>query len=85
MQGALIVAIVFGSIVLALAVVGSTILLAIRIIRGGVTKEQQAREAEEAGMIQEMFQQLSRLETRIEALETILLDRQKGTGSNETN
>ena len=78
MQGAVIVAIVFGSIVLALAIVGSTILMAIRIIKGGVTKKQQAQQAEETRMIQEMFQQLSRMETRIEALETILLDRQKG-------
>jgi phage shock protein B len=78
MQGAVIVAIVFGSIVLALAIAGSTILMAIRIIKGGVTKKQQAQQAEETRMIQEMFQQLSRMETRIEALETILLDRQKG-------
>ena len=85
MQGALIVAIVFGSIVLALAIVGSTILMAIRIIKGGVTRKQQAREAEEARLIQEMFQHLSRMEARIEALETILLDRQKGQSRNATN
>ncbi len=84
MQGALIVAIVFGSIVLALAVVGSTILMAIRIIKGGVTRKQRTQEAEEARMIQEMFQHLSRMETRIEALETILLDRRKGKSGDET-
>jgi phage shock protein B len=85
MQGAVIVAIVFGSIVLGLAIVGSTILMAIRIIKGGVTKKQQAQQAEETRMIQEMFQHLSRMETRIEALETILLDRQKGKSGNATN
>jgi phage shock protein B len=85
MQGAVIVAIVFGSIVLALAIVGSTILMAIRIIKGGVTKKQQAQQAEETRMIQEMFQHLSRMETRIEALETILLDRQKGKSGDATN
>ncbi len=84
MQGAVIVAIVFGSIVLGLAIVGSTILMAIRIIKGGVTKKQQAQEAEETRMIQEMFQQLSRMETRIEALETILLDQQKGKSGDTT-
>ena len=83
MHGALIVAIVFGSIVLALAIVGSTILMAIRIIKGGVTGKQRAQEAEEARMIQEMFQHLSRMETRIEALETILLDRDKGDRHHE--
>ena len=85
MQGALIIAIVFGSIVLALAIVGSTILMAIRIIKGGVTRKQQAQEAEEAKMIQEMFQHLSLMETRIEALETILLDRQKGKSGDATS
>ena len=84
MQGAVIVAIVFGSIVLGLAIVGSTILMAIRIIKGGVTKKQQAQEAEETRMIQEMFQQLSHMETRIEALETILLDQQKGKSGDTT-
>ncbi|KPJ75898.1 MAG: hypothetical protein AMJ54_13580 [Deltaproteobacteria bacterium SG8_13] len=84
MQGALIVAIVFGSVVLALAIVGSTILMAIRIIKGGVTRKQQKQEAEETRMIQEMFQHLSHMETRIEALETILLDRQKGKSGDAT-
>ena len=85
MEGAFIVAIVFGSIVLALAVVGTTILMAIRIIKGGVSRKQQTQEAEETRMIQEMFQKLSRMETRIEALETILLDRRKGNSGDETN
>ena len=85
MEGAFIIAIVFGSIVLALAVVGSTILLAIKIIKGGVTSKQRSQEAEETRMIQEMFQHLSRMENRIEALETILLDRQKGKTRNATN
>ena len=85
MEGAFIVAIVFGSIVLALAVVGTTILMAIRIIRGGVSRKQQSQELEETRMIQEMFQKLSRMETRIEALETILLDRRKGYSGDETN
>ncbi|NIM98690.1 MAG: hypothetical protein GTO24_11610, partial [candidate division Zixibacteria bacterium] len=34
MHGVLIVAIVFGGIVLALAIIGSTILMAIKILRG---------------------------------------------------
>jgi phage shock protein B len=85
MQGAFIVAIVFGSIVLALAVVGSTILMAIKIIKGGVTRKQQTEEAEEARVVQQIYQELSRMEARIEALETILLDRQKGKTEDATN
>lgn len=74
MQGALIFVIIFGSIVLALAIIGSTILMAIKILRGGVSRKGQKLEAEEAKMIQEIYQGLSRMEERVEALETIILD-----------
>ncbi len=74
MQGALIFAIVFGGIVLALAIIGSTILMAIKILRGGLSRKGQKLEAEEAKMIQEIYQGLSRMEERVEALETIILD-----------
>ena len=74
MQGALIVTIVFGGIVLALAIIGSTILMAIKILRGGLSRKGQKLEAEEAKMIQEIYQGLSRMEERVEALETIVLD-----------
>ena len=74
MQVVLIVAIVFGGIVLALAIIGSTILMAIKILRGGLSRKGQKFEAEEARMIQEIYQGLSRMEERVEALETIILD-----------
>lgn len=74
MQGALIFAIVFGGIVLALAIIGSTILMAIKILRGGLSRKGQKLEADEAKMIQEIYQGLSRMEERVEALETIILD-----------
>ncbi|UCH22036.1 MAG: phage-shock protein [Deltaproteobacteria bacterium] len=77
MHGALIVAIVFSGIVLALAVVGSTILMAIKIIKGGVSRKEQKYQADETRMIQEIYQGLSRMEERVESLETILLDRKK--------
>jgi phage shock protein B len=74
MQGVLIVAIVFGGTVLALAIIGSTILMAIKILRGGLSRKGQKNEAEEVGTIQEIYQGLSRMEERVEALETIILD-----------
>jgi phage shock protein B len=74
MQGALIVTIVFGGIVLALAIIGSTILMAIKILRGGLSRKGQKFETEEARMIQEIYEGLSRMEERVEALETIILD-----------
>ncbi len=77
MQGAIIVAIVFSGIVLALAVIGSTILMAIKIIKGGLSRKKQKYQADEARMIQEIYQGLSRMEERVDSLETILLDGDK--------
>ena len=82
MHEILIVAIVFGGIVLALAIVGSTILMAIKIIKGGVSRKGQKYQAEEARMIQEIYQGFSRMEGRVEALETIILDRERKDGIN---
>jgi hypothetical protein len=48
MQGALIATIVFGGIVLALAIIGSTILMAIKILKGGLSRKGQKFETEEA-------------------------------------
>jgi phage shock protein B len=74
MKEVIIVAIVFGSIVLALAIIPGAILLAIKFLRGGQSAGDQA---EEAKMIQEIYTGLSRMEERVEALETILLDQEK--------
>lgn len=75
MQGALVVAIIFGGLVLGLAIVGSTILMAIKMWRGEGSRRGQRLQAEEARMVQEIYQGLSRMEKRVEALETIMLDR----------
>ena len=74
MHTVLIVAIVFGSILLALAIVGGTILMAMRLKHGGVSREGKERSKDEARMIQEIYQGLGRMEKRVEALETILMD-----------
>lgn len=74
MHTVLIVAIVFGGIVLALAIIGSTVLMAVKIVRGGVSRKSQISAAEEARMIQEIYQGLSQMEERVETLETLILD-----------
>ena len=74
MHAVMIVATVFGGIVLALAIIGSTILMAIKIIKGGVSKSGQKYQAEEAKMIQEIYEGLSKMEQRVDSLETIILD-----------
>lgn len=75
MHSVMIVAVVFGGIVLALAVVCGTILTAIKLRQGGVSRKDQRTEAQEAKMIQEIYHGLSRMEARVEALETILMER----------
>lgn len=77
MQGVAVVAIIFGGLVLGLAIIGSTVLMAIRILKGGVSRKEQRLEGEEAKMIQEIHQGLSRMEQRVKALETIVLDRSR--------
>ncbi|CAB1065575.1 hypothetical protein D1BOALGB6SA_10372 [Olavius sp. associated proteobacterium Delta 1] len=74
MKEALIVAIVFGSFVLIPAVIGGTIVISIKLLRGGATRKDQA---EDSKIIQEIYQGLGRMEERVETLETILLDRDK--------
>ena len=77
MPAVFIVAIVFGGTVLALAIIGSTVLMAIKILKGGLSRKGQRLQAEEARMIQEIYQGLSRMEERVQALETIILDRER--------
>ena len=76
MQGALIVGIVFSGIVMALAVIGGTIIMIVKMIRGGGSRKNRQQSSEETKVIQEVFQGLERMEKRVEALETLLMDQQ---------
>lgn len=71
-----IVLIVFGSIVAGLAVICWTL---VRLATGGGSKGQAPR-AEESRMIQEIYIGLTKMEQRVETLETLLLERD-GKGS----
>lgn len=77
MHSVMIVTVVFSGIVLALAIISGTILMAIKIIKGGVSRKDREKLSNEAGMVQEIYQGMGHLEERIETLETILLDREK--------
>jgi phage shock protein B len=74
MHTVLILAVIFGGTILALAVIGGTILMGVKIIKGGFSRHSQQSQAQEARMIQEIYQGLSRMEERVEALETIILE-----------
>ena len=80
MHQVLIVAIVFGSIIIALAIVPVTILYAIKIIKGGLSQNPKGLADQEAKMIQEIYHGLTQMEARVEALETLLLEKEKKEG-----
>jgi phage shock protein B len=77
MHAVMFVAIVFGGIILALAIIGSTIVMIIKFLKGGISRTSRKFDTEEAKMIQEMYQGITRMEQRVEALETIILDRER--------
>jgi phage shock protein B len=73
MQEVIIVAIVFGSILLLTGIVAAVVLGGLRMLtgRGGRNNEQ------EALIMQELYQGLQRMEQRVETLETILMEQQR--------
>lgn len=78
MTGALIAGISFGGLILFIATVGLIIIGIIRAAKtGGLSKKEKQTQAEETKMIQDIYYGLSKMEERVEALETILIERQK--------
>lgn len=65
------------------AVVGGIFIKALKIWKGISPEQGQQLQAEEAKLMQEIYQGLSRMQERVEALETILLGRERKEG--ETN
>ncbi len=60
---------------LVLAMLICLVLVAIKILKGGTSKNHERAQAEESRTMQELYQGFSRMEERVEALETILLER----------
>ena len=86
MTAVLIVGIVFGSIIALFAIIFGFVLALAKVKRGGSLRGSERLQAEEARLIQELHRGLSRMEERVETLETILLDREgkkdrKGDGT----
>ncbi len=82
MNAVVITAIVFGSLVAVAGLICTTIILLIRMRHSGITKAGKKARNEEAQMIQELYHGLNRMEERIEALETILMEGQAKHGEN---
>ncbi len=77
MHGALVLATIFGGTILVLAIIGSTVLMGIKLLKGGTSRSNQKIQSDEARIIQEIYQGLSQMEKRIETLETLILDHEK--------
>ncbi len=63
-------------VVIGVPVVCGTLIALAAILKGGGTKKRERVEADESRLIQELHQGMNRLEARIEAIETILMDRE---------
>jgi phage shock protein B len=78
MHGAIIVGICIGGAILLIATLGLILIGIIRAAKtGGISKKDRQTHADETKMIQDIYNGLSKMEERIEALETILIERQK--------
>lgn len=71
-----IVAIVFGSLVTIFFITAWAV---VRLISGG-RRKRGPEEQEESRTIQELYQGLLRMEKRVEALETLLIERERPRG-----
>lgn len=74
MHGVWVVTVVFSGIVLALSVIGGTFLMALKILKEGVSGKSKGLKNEEVMMIQELHNGFHKMEKRVEVLETILLE-----------
>lgn len=83
MHAVFFVAVVFGSIVIVLAIVCGAILMGMKLRHGGISRKNRQEHAEEARTIQDIYHGLSKMEERVEALETILMDRYGKDRENE--
>jgi len=79
MNAVIIVSIVFTSIVLIFGILAGTILTIIKMRHGGVSRKSRQRYDEETKMIQEIYHSLSKMEKRVESLETILMEGKEKT------
>ncbi len=77
MHPAAILSVIFIGSILAIATIGTIAIIIIKTIKGGVSQKSKKNQADDALIIQEIYQGLSEMENRVDALETILLEKQK--------
>jgi len=70
----LVPALIFGAIILALAVIIGIIAIIVAIVRKLLSNQKESGSGESARLLREMNAKLGKLENRIETLETIVTD-----------
>ncbi len=79
----MIMGIVFIVLVVLPTIIGGMILIALKILKGNKTKVSSAASIDETKMIQEIYHSLSRMEERVNTLETILLEKEGKPGEKQ--
>jgi phage shock protein B len=74
-HGTLAILLIFGMPFV--AIVGGLCIKALKILKGTAPGQNQRFSTEETKLMQELYQGLARMEERIEALETLLIDRER--------
>ena len=69
--------IIVGTSLVGLIALGVFVLIGMKIAKGGRSSKGQMPQDDEVRMIQEIYQGLARMDQRVEALETILVEREK--------
>ncbi len=82
MAGIVELIIVLGTVLIFFTFIFSIIVIFVKLLKGGASKTVQKGYTDEARMIQEIYQGLSKMEERVESLETILLDRERARKEN---
>ena len=76
MKKILFLVVALGCVVLALSAVVGAIVLIVKIIKNGFSSEKKQVQLEETRMIQDIYKGLAKMEDRMDALETILMDKE---------
>lgn len=71
-----VISAILAFILLALTLVGGVAVVIVRIIKGSRGRQTAQADEEEARLIQDLHKSLQRMDQRIEALETILLEKE---------
>ncbi len=74
---------VLGLIILAIAAIGGIILFSIKIIKEGFSNKDRQHQTMETKMVQDIYQGLGKMETRVESLETLLMDQDRKGGNKQ--